>query len=61
VRWGTDFAGRLRDLSNIKKGLEGKRDKSVPCTSAVEKLDFKKLGIAASLRIDFEDGNVRRR
>jgi len=41
-------------------GLKGKRDKPVLCTSTVEKLDFKKLGIAASLRIDSTDGNVRR-
>jgi len=33
----------------------------VICTSAFDKLDSKKLGKAASPRIDFEAENVRRR
>jgi len=33
----------------------------VLCTFTLDRLDFKKLWRAASLRIDFEDENVRRR
>jgi len=41
--------------------FKGKRDKWVICTSAVERLDFKKLDRVASFKIDSEEENVRRR
>jgi len=39
--------------------FKGKRDKWGLSTIAAERLDFKKLGSAASIKIDSENANVR--